>query len=125
MSLFDPTNAVSTGVPDGEYTATVVGAEMKTSQKGGEYLNLKWQIEGGASFYQMYTTKNESQLAQNIGLAAIGAIQMATIGMKKPVHDVQELIGLRCIVVTGTKTDSYGDKVVVKKYKKAAEEIPF
>jgi hypothetical protein len=126
MSLFDTTNATSTGVEPGEHVAVITEVKMKDAKSGkGKYINVKWQIDGGASFYAMYTTEHENKTAQNIGLSQIAEFQVAAGMGKGPVNDLNELVGLRCVLVTDIKVDSYGDKVIIKKYKKCEEELSF
>jgi hypothetical protein len=130
MTLFDTTHATTTGVSDGQHIATIVGAEVRQNKaQTGAYINVKWQVEGGASFYQMYTIANQNQQAVNIGLADIGRFQVAGGKSKGPVEDLNEIIGIRCLITVKNETDDYGEKVKIKKYapvpQNSGEDIPF
>jgi hypothetical protein len=126
MSLFDATNVSTTGVEDGEHIASIASAEVKQTKSGtGEYINVKWELENGASFFMMYTIKNPNQQAVNIGLGALKNMLKAAGAPSLAPAGVEELIGLRCLLKVKNKTDDYGDKVTITSYKKAPEANPF
>ena len=121
MSLFDATEVSETGVLPGEHIATIIDAQVKETKSGtGEYLKVVWKLEDGASFSYMYNIKNVNAMAQNIGLTELKKMMKAA-GREPKASGADELIGIRVLLVTATKTDDYGDKVVIKKYLKAPE----
>jgi hypothetical protein len=127
--LFDTTNATSTGIPDGEHNATIVGCELKDTKDGtGKYLNIKWQVDAGSAFFYKYNVINKSEKTMNISKSQIADIQLANGKPKGPVHATEELLGLRCKLKLKNETDDYGDKIRILKHAKAEEttgEIPF
>lgn len=128
MSDFDTTNVTASGIQDGPHVAEIVSAEMRTTKSGdGQYMNIKWQVVGGSSFYQMYNTKNPSKVAENIGLGEIARIQ-AALGMAKGQGSASDLVGKRVLITVKNKSDAYGDKAVAVKYAPVPEsvgDIPF
>lgn len=127
MTLFDTTNATGTGVQDGVYQGTIVGVELKDSKSGkGKYLNVKWKLENGSTFFAMYTIQNENKTAENIGLAELSRLQIACGKMKGPVNTTDELLGLTCMIGVKNVSDDYGDKLKIRSYAKLAEgDSPF
>jgi len=120
MSLFDVTNVSSTGIEDGVHIASVNNAEVKTTKAGtGEYINIKWELASGGSFYNMYTIKNPNQKAVDIGLGELKRMLTACGSKNMAIGGVDELLGLRCQLTLATITDDFGDKVKIKKYAKA------
>jgi hypothetical protein len=128
MSDFDTTNVTASGIQDGQHICDIVSAEMRTTKSGeGKYLNLKWQVVGGSSFYQMYNTVNPNKTAENIGLGDIARIQ-AACGMAKGTGSASDFVGKRLLVTIKNKSDNYGDKAVAVKYAAApadSGDIPF
>jgi len=127
MSDFDTTNVTASGIQDGPHIAEVASAEMRVTKDGeGKYMNVKWQIVGGSSFFQMYTTVNKNPLAVNIGLGEIARMQCA-VGMPKGPASAGDFIGKRCLVTVKNKQDGYGDKATAVKYAPAPDDsdIPF
>lgn len=121
MSLFDATEASETGVEPGEHIATIADAQVKETKSGsGEYLNVKWQLEDGTTFFYMYNIKNQNKKAQDIGLSALKKMMVAA-GREPKAAGADELIGIRVMLITELKNDDYGEKVVIKKYLKAPE----
>jgi hypothetical protein len=120
MSLFDLTNVSSTGIEDGQHVASIAAAEVKPTKAGtGEYINVKWELQGGSSFYAMYTIKNPNQKAVDIGLGELKRMMLASGAKNLAISGVDELLGLRCLLTLKTETDDYGDKIKIKKYAKA------
>lgn len=127
MSDFDTTNVVASGVPDGQHIADIISAEMRSTKSGeGRYMNIKWQVVGGSSFYQMYNTSNPNKTAENIGLGEIARIQ-AACGMTKGQGSASDLVGKRLLITVKNKSDAYGDKAVAVKYAAAPadSDLPF
>lgn len=128
MSDFDTTNVTASGVQDGVHLAEILSAEVKTTKAGtGKYINIKWGIVGGSSFYQIYNTVNPNQQAASIGLGDITRIQVAC-GKPKGPGSASDLVGLRCLITVKNESDSYGEKARAVKYAPAPEssgDIPF
>lgn len=83
-------------VPEGWYTATISGAEIKTTKAGnGQYINVKYTIVGpthqGRIVFGMINIKNPNPQAEEIGRQQLGEI-MRAIGLSK-VSDTDQLIG--------------------------------
>lgn len=125
MNLFDATDVSTTGVEPGEHVATIADAQVKETKSGtGEYINVKWQLENGSTFYYMYNIKNDNPKAVTIGLGELKKMMIA--GGKEPrASGVDELIGIRVLLRTALKEDDFGEKVVIKAYKKAPEAAAF
>ena len=126
MSLFDASNASTTGVEPGEYTATIEDAEVRETKAGtGEYINAKWKIEEtGPVFFALYNIKNPNETAVNIGLGELKRMMIAA-GREPKASGVDELIGLRCKIRIKIKEDDYGEKVVITSYKPAEKKDAF
>ncbi len=83
-------------LPEGWYTATISGAEIKTTKAGnGQYINVKYTIIGpthqGRVVFGMINIKNPNSKAEEIGRQQLGEI-MRAIGLSK-VSDTDQLIG--------------------------------
>jgi hypothetical protein len=83
-------------VPEGWYTATISGAEIKTTKAGnGQYINVKYTVVGpthqGRIVFGMINIKNPNPQAEEIGRQQLGEI-MRAIGLTK-VSDTDQLIG--------------------------------
>jgi hypothetical protein len=83
-------------LPEGWYTATISGAEIKTTKAGnGQYINVKYSIIGpthqGRMVFGMINIKNPNPKAEEIGRQQLGDI-MRAIGLTK-VSDTDQLIG--------------------------------
>ena len=125
MSLFDATEVSNTGVEPGEHVATIIDAIVKETKSGdGEYIRVTWQTESGSQFFYMYNIKNPNKKAVDIGLGELKKMMIAG-GREPRASGVDELIGIRCLIKTANKEDDYGEKVVIKSYKKAPEAQAF
>ncbi len=127
MSDFDTTNVTASGVPDGIHLAEILSAEVRTTKAGtGKYINVKWGVIGGSSFYQIYNTVNPNPKAATIGLGEISRIQVAC-GKPKGQGSASDLVGLRCLITVKNESDNYGEKVRVVKYAPAPadSDLPF
>lgn len=123
MSLFDTTNASTTGVEDGDHLGTIVGCEVKQSRTGEcHYLNVRWKLESGASVFKMYVFKHDSSpMAENIGRGTIRKLQEFNGVEPGPVNSTEELLGFRALLSIKNKTDDYGEKADVVNHKKAQD----
>jgi Protein of unknown function (DUF669) len=83
-------------LPEGWYTSTISGAEIKATKAGnGQYINVKYTIIGpthqGRIVFGMINIKNPNPQAEEIGRQQLGEI-MRAIGLTK-VSDTDQLIG--------------------------------
>src|SRR4051794_10388841 len=69
-------------IPDGWYRAWITESEMKPTTKGGEYLQLVWEIldgeHKGRKVWDRLNLKNASQAAVDIAQQTLSAICHAT-----------------------------------------------
>lgn len=120
MGLFDASEVSTTGVDNGDHVIVVDDAEVKETKSGtGEYINIRWKVEAnGNTFYQMYNIKNDNKKAVDIGLGQLKKMMLAA-GAEPKAASVDELIGLRVLARLENKEDDFGEKIVIKSYKKA------
>jgi len=111
---FDP-------LPDGWYTASITGAEIKKTKSGtGEYIAVRYDITGpthqGRVVFGNMNIKNQNPKAEEIGRQQLGEL-MRAIGLAR-VTDTDQLIGgslgLKLAIV---KSEQYGDSNDVKGFK--------
>lgn len=111
---FDP-------LPAGWYTATMAGAELKSTKAGtGQYIAVRYDIIGpthqGRVMFGNLNIRNQSPKAEEIGRQQLGDICRA-IGLAK-VSDTDQLIGHSLMIkLSIEKSDQYGDKNEVKGFK--------
>ncbi len=111
-SGFDP-------LPDGWYTATISGAELKATKAGdGEYIAVKYTVTGpthqGRVVFGNLNIKNPSQKAEEIGRQQLREVMLA-IGLPK-VRDTDQLIGGQLSIKLSVRTGEYAGNEV-KGYK--------
>ena len=111
-SGFDP-------LPDGWYTATISGAELKATKAGdGEYIAVKYTVTGpthqGRVVFGNLNIKNPSQKAEEIGRQQLREVMLA-IGLPK-VRDTDQLIGGQLSIKLSVRTGEYSGNEV-KGYK--------
>lgn len=108
-------------LPEGWYTATITGAEVKKTKAGtGEYIAVRYDITGpthqGRVVFANLNIKNPNPKAEEIGRQQLGEL-MRAIGLAR-VTDTDQLIGgslgLKLAVV---KSEQYGDSNDVKGFK--------
>lgn len=109
---FDP-------LPDGWYTATISGAELKATKAGdGEYIAVKYTVTGpthqGRVVFGNLNIKNPSQKAEEIGRQQLREVMLA-IGLPK-VRDTDKLIGGQLSIKLSVRTGEYAGNEV-KGYK--------
>jgi len=117
---FDP-------LPDGWYTASITGAEIKKTKAGtGEYIAVRYDITGpthqGRVIFANLNIKNPNPKAEEIGRMELGNL-MRAIGLSR-VTDTDQLIGgTLSIKITISKSEQYGDGNEVKGYKSVAGSV--
>ena len=109
---FDP-------LPEGWYTATISGAELKSTKAGdGEYIAVKYTVTGpthqGRVVFGNLNIKNPSQKAEEIGRQQLREVMLA-IGLPK-VRDTDQLIGGQLSIKLSVRTGEYAGNEV-KRYK--------
>lgn len=121
MGSFEP-------LPPGWYSATIVGAELKTTKSGtGKYISVRYDITGpthqGRVVFGNLNIRNESSKAESIGLQQFGQI-LAAIGLAIA-DDTDQLIGGSLqIKLDIEKSVQYGDKNRVNGFKAIAGSTP-
>jgi Protein of unknown function (DUF669) len=111
---FDP-------LPDGWYTASITGAEIKKTKAGtGEYIAVRYDITGpthqGRVIFANLNIKNPNPKAEEIGRQQLGEL-MRAIGLAR-VTDTDQLIGGSLgIKLAVVKSEQYGDSNDVKGFK--------
>jgi len=108
-------------LPDGWYTATVAGAELKQTKAGtGSYISVRYDITGpthqGRVVFGNLNISNPNPKAEEIGRQQLGDL-MRAIGLDT-VQDTDQLIGGQCqIKLTIRKSEEYGDSNEVRSWK--------
>lgn len=115
-----PKNTSFEPIPAGWYRVTITAAELKDSQKGGKYANIRYDVTGptheGRVIFGMVTIQNSSQKAEEIGRAQLGEL-MGAVGVAR-LSDTDQLIGKHCeIKVSIRKDGQYGDKNDVRTWR--------
>jgi Protein of unknown function (DUF669) len=111
---FDP-------LPDGWYTASITGAEIKKTKAGtGEYIAVRYDITGpthqGRVIFANLNIKNPNPKAEEIGRQQLGEL-MRAIGLAR-VTDTDQLIGGSLgVKLALVKSEQYGDSNDVKGFK--------
>jgi len=93
-------------LPDGDYTATIVGADAKVSQKGDTYLQLQFDLGQSrlwANFNLWHSTSAKAVEIAKQELNNLGA----ALGMPR-IGDSEDLIAKRLTLVVGTE-EAKGD----------------
>ncbi len=109
-------------IPAGMYTATIGGAEVKTTNAGdGQYISLRLDITGpsheGRVVFTNLNIRNKNPKAEEIARQQLGDIMRAT-GLAT-VEDTDQLIGgaLQIKVAVKAATDQYAASNDVKGFK--------
>lgn len=97
--------SIPTPVPDGKYTAVIIGSEWKTTKAGdGRYLELKLQIRDGPHngrlIWARLNLENPNPIAVQIAKAELSSICRA-VGVMRPrnsvdLHNKPLTISVRC-----------------------------
>jgi hypothetical protein len=98
-------------LPAGWYTASISGAEVKTTKAGGKMISLKYEILGpthsGRFVFGNLNIRNASQKAEEIGRQQLGDI-MRAIGLTR-LSDTDDFIGGKLsIKIKVTQSEEYG-----------------
>lgn len=110
-------------IPEGTYTAMIVGSEVKPTNSGdGKYVNLTFQVTGpkhaGKNIYHMFNTENPSEKTVQIGKGQLGAVceAVGVLAMTDTVmiHNIPLNIGVRIKPPEGT----YKEKNIIWKFSK-------
>lgn len=117
-------------LPDGIYSAKIDLAEFKESQKDGvKYLSLRFSITGpeyaGRKIFQIYNVFNKNDQARNIAMTEVKKIldaqgyDTSKLNKVSP-DDLLAMItsGKEIMIGVSNRTDSFGEKNVIKKYSK-------
>lgn len=108
-------------LPDGWYSATIAGAELKQTKAGtGSYIAVRYDITGpthqGRVVFGNLNISNPNPKAEEIGRQQLGDL-MRAIGLDS-VQDTDQLIGGNCqIKLTTRKSEEYGDSNDIKSWK--------
>jgi hypothetical protein len=112
-------------LPEGWYTATIDGAELRQTKAGtGDYIALIYTIAGpshvGRKVWGNLNIRNPNSTAERIGREQLSKLS-AAIGLKSMPQDTDQLIGFQCqIRITIRKSEQYGDGNEVKDWKAAS-----
>lgn len=111
-------------LPPGWYSATITGAEIKSTKAGnGEYIAVKYSITGpthqGRIIFSNLNIKNPNPKAEEIGRQQLGDV-MRSIGLAR-VDDTDQLIGGSLVLKVEVREDEkYGAGNEVKGFKAVA-----
>lgn len=108
---FDP-------IPPGQYLVEIVDSDIRETKSGsGRYVYLDMRVvEGpceGRHVFDRLNHENDSQTASEIAQRALKRI-CRLCGIRGDLHDTQDLHFKRFNVFVTVKTDSYGQKNVVR-----------
>lgn len=125
---FDLHDAIEPGtVPDGDHIATIVDAEVKSTQNGGRMVALKFELANGVNLFENYNVINQNPKAEQIGRGQLKSVARACGIEEEALKTVstQQLCGKQLIVRTKMKFDDYSgrDRASVTSYKKLAENM--
>ena len=115
-------------LPEGWYTATINGAEIKTTKAGtGQYIAVQYGITGpshqGRVVFGNINVKNPNPKAEEIGRRQLGNL-MRAIGLTK-VSDTDQLIGGTLSIRLSVRlSEEYGNSNDVQSFKAIAGGIP-
>jgi hypothetical protein len=115
-------------LPAGWYTATIGGAELRTTKSGtGQYIAVRYDITGpshsGRVVWGNLNIKNDNPKAEEIGRQQLGEV-MRAIGLAR-VTDTQQLLGGTLQVKLDVrKSEQYGDSNDTKGFKALAGAVP-
>lgn len=118
---FDP-------LPEGWYTASIAGAELKTTQAGtGQYIAVRYDITGpthqGRVVFGNLNIRNPNPKAEEIGRTQLGEL-MRAIGLAS-VQDTDQLIGGQLqIKLSIRKQEGYEPSNDVKGFKALTGAAP-
>lgn len=125
--MFDLTNVEETqsALPAGEYSVFIDKAEFKTSKTGAEYLSMQLKVIGPTQkdrvVFENLNILHSDTTTKNIALASLKSMMISAGVESLSFATKEELLGkllspLRFDISTKIKSDSYGDKAVIKKY---------
>jgi hypothetical protein len=115
-------------LPEGWYTATIGGAELRSTKAGdGQYIAVKYVITGpthqGRIVFGNLNISNPNPQAEEIGRKQLGEL-MRAIGLNK-VSDTDQLIGGHCsIKLSIRKQEGYEPSNDVKGFKAVEGSVP-
>ena len=113
-------------VPNGTYTATIVGAEIKDTKSGtGQYISAQFAITTGKfenrRIWENFNIKNDNEMAVNIGLAKLKQLFIAAGRTEFKINGPEDLANITVGIQVAIKTDSYGTKNVINNFVKSSE----
>lgn len=120
------------GIEAGKYVAKVEEATLNTTKSGdGEYIKVKFRLEGGQIVYHNFNIKNKNDKATEIGRGQMKAF-MRVAGKADPnkLKSPEELVGLSATISIkmDDKGDGYGAQPRITSFTsapKAKEANPF
>lgn len=121
---YDASNGETMGgdvLPAGEYVAALIKSDRTEAKSGNgnAYINLEFAVQDGPMenrrFWSMLNLWNSNSQAVEIAQRELNSIMHACGKLR--VDDTEELHGIPMRVKLAIKTDSYGEKNVVKSYK--------
>lgn len=112
-------------VPKGQYSAKIIGSEIKTTKKAtGQYVELMWEINppsphANRRIWQRINIVNENENAVEIGKKELNMVVKAC-GLAQ-ISDTSELHGRECKidVTIEAGTNGYGDSNSIKNARSA------
>ena len=105
-------------MPEGNYTARTVKAELKETKTGGQRIEVVYSITGpayvGRQIYQSFNIRNVNPKAEEIAYKQLNEFMTAAGIMN--IEDTDQMIGHDLQIAIKIKRDAeYGDKNEVKK----------
>jgi len=107
-----------TPVTPGWYSARIVEAELKDTKAGtGQYIKVRFQLDGSRGVYHNFNIKNANPKAEDIGKQQLGQWMAASNAGRLKGPD--DMLGHSCQVKVAIKDDpQYGPQNVIKAFKK-------
>lgn len=124
QSSFDP-------LPKGEYMVLAKAGELKATKDGtGKYCKVEFEVmEGdfkGRKLWANYNVQNANPKAVEIALSQMKSFFLCAGAKESQLSTLtpDSFAGQAAIAVVDVQTDNYGDKNVIKGWKKIGEAIP-
>lgn len=128
MLDLDLTNDSEGGIEAGEHVVSIAEASVHDTKAGtGEYIKAKLQTANGQFIWHMFNIKNPNEVAQKIGRGQLKKMLRVAGKSEFKLTDVNELVGLRCVVRVKVEDGDYGPQARIVDFKPAPAkaETPF
>lgn len=114
-----------TTVPEGEYKLACLSAEVKTSQSGNDYINLRFSVVDEPDAQDVYhiimlPNQQDDEKGKTNKLRAIKRLfEACNVPTASPIN-LDTLVGQTCWATLVEEEDSYGKKNRIRRFTKSA-----